>query len=424
MKERIPRLWAWLLLVPWSLAILLAGLVVALGWIRGSDVGETNAAVASLGQEERESPGAAAEIETSLSLVFIGNTRLWHNLKKRKGSTPNLLDHSGLRLHFGELLCQSDFSILSLETPLTKPPRKKKKAIDRQNWSDAASAVLLLEDLGVKSVALANDHVTDFGPDGLASTIRALDRAGIHHVGAGLDSHSASHPLLVDRNIGSREFKMAILAASSHKPRSRKKRHIPPPDRPQVRRLELDEMSEQIATIKSAEPDRFVTIFFHWGPDQSLRNDSQQRSARRLIDEGADLVLGHGSHVPQQVELYRGRWIAYGLGDFAFWAADESPRRKGGLPFGLIARLQVVSDDGELKHTLKLYPIHPADWISDSGGRPAEVKKVGHLLWWFLWRGYKDNRLLKRHLRVRRDRFGQYFEMMLGGAAPLPGKKT
>jgi hypothetical protein len=69
-----------------------------------------------------------------------------------------------------------------------------------------------------------------------------------------------------------------------------------------------------------------------------------------------------------------------------------------------------------------LYPIYPASRRSESNGRPAEIKEVGELLWWLLYKGYTDSRRLKRYLRVRRDRFGQYYNIALKGAAPLAGK--
>ena len=68
-----------------------------------------------------------------------------------------------------------------------------------------------------------------------------------------------------------------------------------------------------------------LIVSLHFGEEYTHRVSAEQREMGRLaIDSGADLVLGHHSHTPQGVEIYRGRPIVYSLGNFLFYPFDKS----------------------------------------------------------------------------------------------------
>jgi poly-gamma-glutamate synthesis protein (capsule biosynthesis protein) len=73
-----------------------------------------------------------------------------------------------------------------------------------------------------------------------------------------------------------------------------------------------------------------VVVSFHWGGElMTAAKDYQVELGRKAIDWGADLVLGHHPHVPQEFEVYQGRIIAYSLGNFVF--GSESNRTNAGI---------------------------------------------------------------------------------------------
>ena len=88
---------------------------------------------------------------------------------------------------------------------------------------------------------------------------------------------------------------------------------------------------QTLAAARAAGADHVIP-FMHWGWEKSTQPDNRQRSlARRLIDEGASLVVGSHPHVTQGAEIYRGKPIVYSLGNFIFDGYVEVANRTGWL---------------------------------------------------------------------------------------------
>lgn len=165
---------------------------------------------------------------------------------------------------------------------------------------------------------LANNHVLDWGRDGLGETLDTLHAAGIATAGAGRDADEARAPAQLRLADGSRLLVFAFALASSGVPED----WAATPRRPGVHRLpeepsnaEVDALAAAMGAARQAG-DR-VLASIHWGGNWGYAIPAaHQRLARRLIDGGTvDLVHGHSSHHPLGMELYRGRLILYGCGD-------------------------------------------------------------------------------------------------------------
>jgi poly-gamma-glutamate capsule biosynthesis protein CapA/YwtB (metallophosphatase superfamily) len=164
--------------------------------------------------------------------------------------------------------------------------------------------------------ALANNHVLDFGPRGLADTVQALDGAGLRPVGAGPDRDQARRPAAVPVRGGGRAVIVSCGTASAG---------IPPgwaagPARPGVNLLpDLSPATADavIGQVRAARrPGDIAIVSTHWGSNWGYSVDPDQvRFARRLIDGGVDLIHGHSCHHPRPIEVYRGKLILYGCGD-------------------------------------------------------------------------------------------------------------
>jgi len=165
--------------------------------------------------------------------------------------------------------------------------------------------------------ALANNHVLDWGYDGLAQTLDTLRQAAIHSAGAGLDAGSASAPAALPLAGGARLLVFSWATPDSGVPAS----WAATPQRAGVALLPdlKEESAQQIAALVAHHRQQgdLIMISLHWGGNWGVEvPQSHRRFARRLIELGAaDLVHGHSSHHPRPVEVYRGKLILYGCGD-------------------------------------------------------------------------------------------------------------
>jgi len=99
---------------------------------------------------------------------------------------------------------------------------------------------------------------------------------------------------------------------------------------------------KEVRTYK--RPDNLVVVVMHWGSELDTVPTRWQRDhGRQFIDAGADAVVGHHPHVIQGIEAYRGRCIAYSLGNFAF-GGNSLARR----PECFVLRLRFRSDRGKI----------------------------------------------------------------------------
>ena len=169
----------------------------------------------------------------------------------------------------------------------------------------------------IDACVLANNHVLDWGRDGLAETLRVLHAAGIRTAGAGVDEAAASAPAILDAPDGGRVLLFAAAAESSGVPRRWRAQ------RDQSGVLLLDEISARGAGPLAAgiaaqrRAGDTVIVSLHWGGNWGYAIGGDERAlAHALIEAGADLVHGHSSHHARGFEVYRGRLILYGCGDF------------------------------------------------------------------------------------------------------------
>lgn len=168
----------------------------------------------------------------------------------------------------------------------------------------------ILKNLGATVVSLGNNHMLDYGEASLIETLELLDGAGIKWVGAGRNYDEANRPLLITCN-GRRIAFLSYAFIYSANTRMAG-RH-----RAGVSDHRLSRILPRIRELKRSGCD--VIVLIHWGKEYSFYPlPYQMRQARRMIDQGASLILGHGPHYPQGIEYYRGAQIVYSLGNFIF----------------------------------------------------------------------------------------------------------
>lgn len=169
----------------------------------------------------------------------------------------------------------------------------------------------------IDACGLANNHVLDWGADGLAQTLHTLQQAGIRSAGAGADATAAGTPAVLPLTGGTRLLLFAWATPDSGVPQE----WCATTQRPGVALLPRldDAAAQQVAehVARWRQPGDRVLVSLHWGGNWGVEvPQPHQQFSHRLLELGAaDLVHGHSSHHPRPVEVYRGRLILYGCGD-------------------------------------------------------------------------------------------------------------
>lgn len=210
---------------------------------------------------------------------------------------------------------RADIRIVNLETSIT---RNKQFAAKGINYRMSPENAACLTAAAIDCCTLANNHVLDFGPDGLLDTLAALDHLRIKGAGAGRNAMEAGAPAVMDIGGGARVLVWSFASTSSGVPRS----WAATGDRVGVNLLPdmsdgtIASIVEQIA--RARRPRDIVVISLHWGPNWGYEVPEQHRRlAHTLIDQAdVSIVHGHSSHHAKAIEAYRDRIVLYGCGDF------------------------------------------------------------------------------------------------------------
>ena len=221
---------------------------------------------------------------------------------------------------FAEILKAADYRIGNLECPIATSGQAHASKVVSFRADPLTLSVLPGR---FDAVSLANNHSGDYGHEAFSETMRHLDNAGIAYFGGGKNLAAAHQPLWIERN----GLKIAVLAYNEFKPRA----FEAGADWPGIAWSEDDQVIADLRAAKAAGADLIIP-FMHWGWEKegqpSLR---QQQLARKMIDEGAALVVGGHPHVTQGAEIYKGKPIIYSLGNFVFDGFDYPAAQRGWL---------------------------------------------------------------------------------------------
>jgi poly-gamma-glutamate synthesis protein (capsule biosynthesis protein) len=210
---------------------------------------------------------------------------------------------------------QPDLKIINLETSITRSTDFLPKGINYKMNPDNAAC---LTAAGIDCCVLANNHVLDWGRAGLLETLETLETVGVKSVGAGRSAAEAEAAAILRVPGKGRVLVFAFGSMSSGIP----DHWAASSDQPGVHLLaDLSERTvERIAarTLAVKQARDMLVASIHWGGNWGYEIPAQQRRfAHRLIDRaGFDVIHGHSSHHPKGIEVYQGKPIMYGCGDF------------------------------------------------------------------------------------------------------------
>lgn len=226
------------------------------------------------------------------------------------------------------IFTDADFVVANLESPLlVQGESVSGKCTLHGNPGWAA----IMRDAGVNLVSLANNHLMDFGIDGLMATTKALNAASIMHVGAGNNIKEANAPVFA--HIG--QVRIAYLARTSVVVASP---CYAGANLSGVACLDVEETKRNIRACKKQAD--LVILLIHWGLEgYAYPSPSQRIIASELINAGVDVILGHHPHVLQGVEKFGDTLVCYSLGNFVFDDVPWSFIDENGLQQNRIVKL-------------------------------------------------------------------------------------
>jgi poly-gamma-glutamate synthesis protein (capsule biosynthesis protein) len=201
---------------------------------------------------------------------------------------------------------QYDVVFANLESQVTDQGGETQHPRDRYIFSAPPQAAAALSRAGISLVSTANNHAFDYGMRGLVETVDFLEAAGIRFTGSSKDSVGTFPPALVERN----GITLGFVAYTEFVNQQG-------PWQGRIALFDPVRARSEIGTLK--DDADFIVASYHGGVEYVEKPPKYTLAQmRKLIDLGADVVIGHHPHVPQGMERYKGKWIFYSLGNFLF----------------------------------------------------------------------------------------------------------
>src|SRR5215211_5814320 len=228
-----------------------------------------------------------------------------------------------------EYLSGADLTLANFENPVI---RDAVYHPDATTFTGDLRLMPVLDQAGLDGVTLGNNHILDAGTTGLNETMRHLDDAGIAHAGAGMDLAEARKPMVFDLG-GTKIGVLSYLDVPSYG--WAWATQTAPGTAPLLQNV----MEEDIKRLRPRVD--LILVMPHWGKEYIATPEPQQVDlAHAALDAGADLVIGGHAHWPKGIEMYKGKPIFYGVGNFLLdqsWSEETST--------GIFAQITLYGDD-------------------------------------------------------------------------------
>ncbi len=306
---------AWIVLAAAALLAACAGTKVAPGSApegeSAADASETS--VTAKGVSVIDAPAGA------VTFAFAGDVHFEGEIRNALDADP-----AGVMADIAPSLSGADLAMVNLETAITEGGTPEPKTYTFRAPSTAFDA---LRAAGVDVVSMANNHGMDFGPVGLADSLAASDASGFPVIGVGNNADEAYAPFETEVN-GQR---IAIVAATDVLDSNLISRWTATDTQPGLASAkQVDALTAAVAAARESADT--VVVFLHWGTEGSTcPNDTQPALAQRLVDAGADIVVGSHAHRLIGAGRKGDALVAYGLGNFVFYTSGGAGAQTGVL---------------------------------------------------------------------------------------------
>ena len=253
--------------------------------------------------------GGAVRAAGSITLAFAGDVSF-------ACRTARLL--AGPATAFGPIaavLRSAGFAAVNLETAITGGGTPQPKTC---HFRAPPAAFTALRAAGIDLVTMANNHVLDYGPAGLADTLAAARATRFPYVGIGTSAAAAWAPYV--RTINGVRFAVAGVSQVAELASS----WVATPGRPgEANAIDLPRTLAAVRAARRLAP--VVIVFMHWGTEgQACPDQAQLALAPELAAAGASIIIGAHAHMLQGSGWLGHTFIAYGLGNFLWWERSYS----------------------------------------------------------------------------------------------------
>lgn len=298
-----------------------------------ADVGSEPPATPSAGES---APARARRAEPRSLVLAFGGDVIAHEAVRDAGAR---VGYDALLGAARAALGDADLAFVNLESPVTPRWVRRGQKIFRADEEMLAA----LAGAGVKLVSLANNHAFDQGPEGLADSMAAVERHGLVGIGAGRTLADACAPVFLEQK-GIRVAMLArTLVMNFHDGGARGK--------PDVCMLAEGPLKRAARAARASGAD-LVVASLHWGNEYERAPRREQiDAARRVVESGVDLLIGHHPHVLQPVvrmKTSRGTEavVAYSLGNLLSnqgygYRPGVRPEREGDTRDAAVLRIEV-----------------------------------------------------------------------------------
>lgn len=350
------------------------------------------------------------------TMLFFGDTNPGETYQQRNEELgkENILKSRGYLASFQPflaLLKSANYRLLNLETVITSECQSPFKNIKPYlDWTSKEHTPALLKKLEINAVCLANNHTLDYGSPALQEMLSVLDTEGILHFGAGINDKAAAKPLTIkNTNLGN-DRQIIIVTGFEYR-----KNHDDwgyyAKSGYGVNAWSRKQAMLQVSKVRKENPAAILIAFPHWGSNYCYKKKKQEKLAHALIDAGVDLIIGHGSHMMQEIEIYQGKWILYGIGNFIYNAPGRY-RNFDVDAFGLIPKLKLFNKSDTVTANLELYPIFIDNRETDYKTRYVDKKQFNKVLKRLFPYGDQSNEQLS-HVVFGRNQYGYHLTLKL-----------
>ncbi len=251
-----------------------------------------------------------------IKLIFTGDAMLARSIGSRIEKGENVFKN--IETEFKD----SDFTVLNLETTLTN--NEKDQPLPQKAWTFNApiEAVPLMKSSGIDITNLANNHTCDYGKEGLINQMKNLKNGNLIYYGAGENKEKAFQAEIIE----SKGIKIALLGFNAVETIYSNAKED------QAGSAYFNKSLTKKAIEKAKKEADIVIVSGHAGIEGQLKHNSyQEEYYKHFIDSGADIVISHHPHVPQDYEKYKGKMIYYSLGNLTFETGNRENYKKAYL---------------------------------------------------------------------------------------------
>ncbi len=297
--------------------------------------------------------------DTAVQMSFAGDIMLGRQIAVRG-------EKEGYDVFFEKtsaLWKDSDIVMGNLENVAIKGSESDyEKSADPIILSSTPESVTALKDAGFNLIGLANNHFCNLGREGMISSFEIFEENNLEYLGAGYNIEEAARYAV--KEIGG--FKIGIIAGTEVSGHGT----LAGDDYPGSLSMLYTRFYDVIDSAAS-ECD-FTVVFMHWGDENILSPTEEMKEiGKKLIDAGADAIIGMHPHVLLPVEKYRDGIICYSLGNFVFDQGKERQTDSTLLNY-------TITEDGEGQ--LEFVPLKIVNGAPQIATSKSDIKRINHFL--------------------------------------------